>query len=261
MRAIVVGSCLVALGLAGAACAGTGTVAGGKELSGQAWFQELSGSVAGKNGAASGTATVRPADATAPGFAVSLKTIGSLVLDLAYTPLEVKTAFDSATSFSIGGVTFGAVSGGTLDYRMSIVEPGLRWIVLDNKWFRLCGSGNLKIASTDIKLNTATQSYRFNHTVPIPMAGVSGQVNFTNNIKAYGSMKFLDFSLGSLSTSVHDWELGAIFDWTPKGLHTFRAAGGYRKLSVDLFSDRGQPDESSIGVRHQGPFVELATSF
>jgi hypothetical protein len=249
------------MALATAACAGTGTVAGGKELSGQVWFQELSGSLAGRNGAMSGTATVAPKENAAPGFSVTVKTFGSLCFDLSYVPLEVKTTFDSATAFAIGGVTFGAVSGGTLDYRMSIVEPGLRWIALDNKWFRLCTSANLKIASTDIKLNTPTTSYRFDHTVPIPMAGVSGQVNFTNNLKAYGSMKFLDFSLGSLSTTVHDWELGAIFDWTPKGLHTFRAAGGYRKLSVDLFSDRGQSDESSIGVRHQGPFAELATSF
>ena len=248
---------LAFLAFATAGWCGTTNVAGGKEASGQVWFQRLTGSVIGSGGAA----VVSPREQAAPGLAVTLKTIGPFALDFSYTPLEVKTTFDSATTFNFGGVSFSRSAGGTLDYNMPIFEGALRFIALDNKWFRVSTSAVLKVAHADVTLSTASETHHFNHTVPIPMAGVSGQVNITNGFKAYGSMKFLDIGIGSLSSSVHDWEAGLILDWNPGNWHTFRVASGYRKLSVELADDKGKSDESSIDVTHEGPFVEVATSF
>jgi len=252
---------LLALALAGAAHAGTVDVAGGKELSGVLWFQQLSGSVSGRSATGGGTATLAPKNDAEPEVAATLKAFGSFAVDLSYTPLQLKTTFDSSAPFSFGGANFGKVTGGSADYDVQMVEAALRYIVLDNRWFRVSTSSVLKLVRTDITLSTPTEVHRFAHTIPIPMAGLSAQVNFTNAFKAYGSMKFLDVAIGPLSTSVHDWELGVIADWNPGDWHTFRFSGGYRKFSLELDDDRGKPDEEALDVRHQGAFVEVATSF
>lgn len=251
----------LALGLcAGAVRAGTGTVAGGKQVSGVVWFQDLSGSLSGRSGVMTGAATLRRASATEPGFALSLKTIGSLVLDLSYTPLSVDTAFDATGGLSFNGTTYPVGTTGRIEYRMPIYEGGLRWIALDNRWFRLCGALVLKVVDADLKVVTTTQSSRLDTAVPIPQAGVSGQVNATRWLKFYGSYKFLDLTLGPVSSSVHDSEAGVIVDANTK-VKTFRGAVGYRRLDVELAKDRGKSNEAIIDIRHDGPFAELTLSF
>jgi hypothetical protein len=260
MRSTRALTALFALVLAVPLTAGTSNVAGGKQASALVWFQDLSGSLSGRDTFVTGTARLRKAGSTEPGFALSLKTIGSLVLDFSYTPLSVDTTFDATGGLSFGGTTYAAGTTGRLEYDMPIYETGLRWIALDNSWFRLCGALVLKVVDADVRVSTATQSSRLDTAVPIPQAGVSGQLNFLKWLKAYGSYKFLDLEIGPVSSSVHDWEAGVIVDANTT-LKTFRGAAGYRRLSVDLQKDRGKSNEAAFDIRHEGPFAELTLSF
>lgn len=261
MRQRVLAGFVLVLGLcAGTVRAGTSTVAGGKQVSGVVWLQDLSGSLSGRSGLMAGTATLRRASSTAPGFALSLKTIGSLVLDLSYTPLSVDTAFDATGGLSFNGTTYPVGTTGRVEYRMPIYEGGLRWIALDNRWFRLCGALVLKVVDADVKVSSTARSSHLDTAVPIPQAGVSGQVNILKWLKVYGSYKFLDLEAGPVSSSVHDSEAGLILD-ANTSLKTFRGAVGYRGLDVELAKDRGKSNEAIIDIRHDGPFAELTLSF
>jgi hypothetical protein len=247
--------------LPGSLLAGSTNAAGGKEIAGDLWFQNLSGRLAGNASFLSGAAQIVRKDQLAPGLGFTLKSLGSFTLDLNYTALDLNTAFRSTPGFVFGGVNFGTDTGGTLAYKLPIFEAQARYIVLENDTFRLSTAAVLKVAHADLTLSSTTQSYHFDHFVPIPMVGVSGQVNFTNWLKMYGSYKFLDVDIGSVKTAVTDWETGIIGDWNPAGLHTFRLVTGYRKLSVDLQSNPGKSDEARIEVEHVGPFMELSSSF
>lgn len=241
---------------------GTSNIAGGKQASAIVWFHRLTGSLGGRMGGSRVDALIAGAGRTQPGFAVTLKTFGSLTLDLAYTPLAVDTTFRSSRAFTFGGASFGVVQDGRLDYRLPIYEATLRSIVLESRWLRLCLAGNLKVARADIQLTTAGQSRRLALTLPIPMVGIGAQLNASRSIKLYGSFKLLDLGLGAASTKVHDWDVGLIGDFLQAiAGHTLRLAGGYRRLSVALAVEQDQDDEASLDIRHEGPFAEISISF
>jgi hypothetical protein len=247
--------------LPGALLAGSTNTAGGKEVAAELWYQNLSGTLAGNTSFLGGSARIVQKDQLAPGLSLTLKSLGSFTLDLSYTSLDLTTRFRSTPGFVFGGVNFGPGTDGTIDYKLPIFEAQARYIVADTDTFRLSTSAVLKLVDADVTLSSLTQTYHFDHFIPIPMLGVSGQYNFTNWLKFYGSYKFLDVDIGSVKTAVTDWEGGVIGDWNPAGLHTFRLVTGYRQLSVDLRSNPGKADEARIEVQHVGPFMELSSSF
>jgi hypothetical protein len=254
---------IAALGATAApAAAGTGTVSGGKQASALAWYQRLSGSFGGRNGAFTMDAAIRPVRETEPGAAISLKSLGSIVLDLSYTPLEMRTRFRSSGGFTFGGVSFAATGDGQADYRMPVYEVGLRYVVLDNRWFRLCAGTFLKVVRPDVTLTSGGRSSRYEMTIPVPMAGLSAQVNLTKWLKLFASGKFLDLDVGPVRTAVDDYEGGIIYDWNGAPvLESLRFAGGYRRFAVDFEANPGRSNEFRVDVAHEGPFAELTVPF
>ena len=64
------------------------------------------------------------------------------------------------------------------------------------------------------------------------------------------------------AANVHDLDLGVILDWNRESWpSTVRFASGYRRLTLDLAINKNQSDESSLALRHEGPFVEASLSF
>ncbi|MBI4864844.1 MAG: hypothetical protein HY815_31990 [Candidatus Riflebacteria bacterium] len=240
--------------------AGTHTACGGKQASALLWFQELTGTLGGRSAAGAVSAAITGRSDAEPGFALTLKTLGSLCLDLSYTPLSLDTRFSSSGSFTFGNASFGTVTNGQMRYRMPVWEGALRWIALDNDLFRVSVAACLKMADADVQLTANGIRGTFDHLVPIPMAGISGQANVTPWFKAYGSFKLLDMDVGPVQSKAHDWELGVIADWSTS-FKTIRVATGWRELGMDLTAQAGQPDETRIDVTHSGPFVEATFSF
>jgi len=239
-----------------AVCAGTTNACGGKQVSATVWLQKFTGTVGGSTGKASLVAEGE----SEVGFSLTLKTLGSICLDLSYTPLTIDTRFNSTCSFTFGGTQFGLVTSGLLSYHVPVWEGAVRWIALDNDSFRLGVSGCLKIATADVRLSANGSESAFKHVVPIPMLGLFGQANVTDWFKVYGSIKLLDLGLGSVHSRVHDWELGAMGDWSTSW-KTIRLTTGWRDLGLEFTAQSGQSDETSLDITHRGPFVEATLSF
>jgi len=242
--------------------AGTSNTAGGKQASVVYWFQNLSGSLAGQSSGGQMSADITAEGNAQQGYAFTLKTLGSFTLDFIYAPLMSDSTFSSNQNFTFAGTQFGNVSDGNLRYRMPIFEGALRYIILDNRWFRLSTAAVLKVAQADVTLSSNNVTKAFQHTIPIPMLGVSGQVNATDWLKAYGSVKMFDVTIGSVECRVDDWEVGAMADMNPSFIPTtLRMATGYRTLGVLLATEKNQPDEAALDIRHSGPFAEMSLAF
>lgn len=240
--------------------AGSWVASGGAQAGVQVWHHELEGTLGGRTAGTRSTARLDPGTATDTGVALALRLFGPVMLGFSYLPLSVDTTFTSDQNFSFGGLNFGFTAPGTVQYRLPMYEGDLRVNVLDGSWGRLGVIGALKVLDTDVTVNAMGLTERFTQTIPIPMLGLCGQVNFTEQVKAYGSFKLLDVDLDDVRAKVDDWELGIIGD-LPVGEHNVRAAGGYRRLALELISAPDTTDEAFLDVSHSGPFGELSVAW
>lgn len=238
------------------ACAGSWVAAGGTQAGVQVWNHQLEGTLGGRTGATRSTARLDPGTATDVGATIALRLFGPVMLGFSYLPLSIDTTFSSDQNFTFGGLNFGFTAPGTVSYRLPMYETDLRVNVLDGSWGRLGLIGSLKVLDADVTVSAMGMTERFQQIIPIPMAGICGQANFSERVKAYGCFKLLEVDLDDVKAAVDDWEIGVIAD-LPVGTHTLRSAAGYRHLALDLVSSPDTADEVIVDVRHTGPFAEI----
>ena len=224
------------------------------------WTPAVHGALGASAAGASAGATYDDPNTSSLGATLSLHAIGAVCLDFDYTSIHTDAPVTAQAAFTFRNQTFG-VSGqaGRLSYDMPIFGFGLRYIAFQNKYGSVGVIGTVKIVKPAVQLDVAGQRAAFDLTLPVPMAGLSGQFNFSDWAHAFGSYKMLHLGLAAIDAQIDDWEAGVFFDPHAKNMVGLRGAVGYRKLDIDIAS--GGAGDIRFTPRRGGPFLELAVTF
>ena len=262
MRTARVTAALAILLLASPARCGTGNAAPSTQASLMFWADTMHGTLGGRLGPVSADAQIGETHDSSGGISLTVKRMRSLVLDLSASEVHTDARVDSRADFSFHGVHFGTVVGGHLHYTMPIIEGGLRYLVLNDERGSLGVIGSIKVIRPDATLTSGSHTATFNQTIPIPMAGLSGQVTIASWLTGFGTFKLLRFGVGPVKCDVDDWEAGLAAEFPREGtVKGWRAALGYRRLTIDLGAGLGQDSEVRLNTDRRGPFAEVAGRF
>lgn len=224
------------------------------------WQPDVRGSLGVSTGGVAAGATYAQEGTSSLGATLSLRTFGAVCLDFDYTPVATDAPVVARADFTFRNQMFGVTGqAGTLHYDMPIYGLGLRYIAYQGKYGSLGVIGTVKIVNPQVQLTIAGQSAAFDMVLPVPMAGLSAQVNFSKWAHAFASVKALHLDVAAVDAKIDDWEAGLMFERNPAHGLGVRAAGGYRKLDIDIASGGGE--DIRFTTRRGGPFAELAVIF
>lgn len=224
------------------------------------WNPEVRGSLGVTASGASAGATYGDPDTSSLGATLSLRSFGAVCLDFDYTQIETDAPIVAGAAFTFRNQTFGLTgTAGRVRYEMPIYGFGLRYLAYRGKYGSLGVIGTIKIVNPDVQLEVAGQRAAFDMVLPIPMAGLSAAVHFSEWAHGFASIKTLHLDLAAVSAKIDDWEGGLMLQHNPKEHIGFRGACGYRKLDIDIAS--GSAADIRFTTRRGGPFAELAVVF
>lgn len=255
-----IGALLLALLLAAPARAHLHLLANGPQASIVYWNPEVRGSLGVTASGASAGATYGDPDTSSLGATLSLRTFGAVCLDFDYTEIETDAPVIAGAAFTFRNQTFGVTgTAGRLQYRMPIYGFGLRYLAYQGKYGSVGVIGTVKVVNPDVQLQIAGQQAAFDMVLPVPMAGLSAQVNLSEWAHGFASIKTLHLDIAAVNAKIDDWEAGLMLQHHVKNKIGFRGAAGYRKLDIDIAS--GSAADVRFTTRRGGPFAELAVVF
>ena len=153
------------------------------------WRPSVEGSLGVQVGNASAGAKYSDDHPSSFGATASLRTFGAVCLDLDYTPINTDAKVVSSAAFTFHDKTFSATGNGHLNYAMPVLGVGLRYLVLERKRGNLGVIGTVKVVMPNVKLSVGSATAAADLVIPVPMAGLSGQLNFGAWAHAFGSYK------------------------------------------------------------------------
>jgi hypothetical protein len=250
---------ILVLFVAAAAHADIGLTSSEPQASLVLWRPTVDGTLGAQAGSVAAGASYHEGPASSFGATAAFRTFGAVCLDVDFTPIETDAPVAAKAAFTFKNTTFSATTSGHLNYEMPIFGAGLRYLVLTGKRGNLGVIGAIKVVSPDVKLTVGSTSAGFHLTLPVPLAGISGQVKIVDHVALFGSYKFLHLDLSAVNVHVVNWESGLAYDHPVNKTLTARAAAGYRRLDVDLAE--GAAGDLRLSTKRGGPFVEAAVQF
>lgn len=224
------------------------------------WTPDVRGALGAQSGTVAAGATYADEGTSSLGATLSLHTFGAVYLDLDYTPIHTDAPVIARADFRFRNQSFGVTGeAGRLRYDMPILGFGLRYLVLSGRHGNLGVIGTVKVVKPDVELTLSGRTAAFDLVLPVPLAGLSGQLNFCRWAHVFGSIKVLHLDVAAVDARIEDWEAGLVLDSNPARSPGFRAATGYRKLDIDIAS--GGDGDIRFTTRRGGPFLELAVIF